>query len=395
MLRILGRRADWELRVGGARGLDRGDLNGRLPRAPPTLLGSTFQVRDLGLYWLPTMPLKLSEFDYNLPEELIARRPLSRRDQSRLMLVDSQKGRIDHHRFRDLPMLLEETDLLVLNDTRVFPARLAARSGNRKVEVLLLRELEPRVWEALIKPARRVPVPGTLYFDGCHLTADVVGTTGSTIRLVRFQDDKDFWGTIERIGRMPLPPYIRRPVDEDSELDRERYQTVFSRETGSVAAPTAGLHFTADLLSHLRHVFLTLHVGYGTFKPVRSEEIEAHSMDSEHYELGLETAARIERQRLSPHRIVSVGSTTTRVLEHVFESHRKVISSQGRTRLFIFPGFQFGVTDCLFTNFHLPRSTLFLLVCAFAGTELIQEAYRQAVQEKYRFYSYGDAMLIV
>ena len=341
------------------------------------------------------MPLKLSDFDYALPKELVAHQPESQRDLSRLMLVDRRKGRIDHYRFRELPRLLGDTDLLVLNNTRVFPARLSARMGVRKVEVLLLQELKPRVWEVLLKPARRVPVSGTLQFDGCHLQATVVGSTRSAIRLVRFQEVEDFWETIQRVGRMPLPPYIKRPDEEHSPVDRERYQTVFAREIGSIAAPTAGLHFTPDLLKGLQHLFVTLHVGYGTFEPIRTEDVDRHSMESEHYQMSEDSAVRIEEQRQSPHRIVAVGSAAARVLEHVFLTHQKIVPSEGSTQLFIFPGFHFQVSDCLLTNFHLPKSTLFILACAFAGTDLLREAYRQAIQEKYRFYSYGDSMLIV
>ena len=341
------------------------------------------------------MPLQLSEFDYSLPDELIARQPVSQRDRSRLMLVDRATGRIEQHSFQELPRLLEDTDLLVLNDTRVVPVRLPARAGKRTLEVVLLRELEAGIWEALVKPGRKAPVSTSLEFDECDLKAEVIGTTASSIRLIRFLEVRGFRDTLERIGRMPLPPYIKRPLRADPQLDRERYQTVFARHSGSVAAPTAGLHFSKDLLSRLEHVFLTLHVGYGTFQPVSTERVEEHEMDAEYYRLDIESAARIREQKSSGRRIGSVGSTSTRVLEQVVLSHGQICRSEAWTSLFIFPGFPFQVVDCLLTNFHLPKSTLFLLVCAFAGTELMQDAYRLAVEREYRFYSYGDAMLIV
>ena len=311
------------------------------------------------------------------------------------MLMDRATGRIEHHGFRQLPRLLEDTDLLVLNDTRVLPTRLRARTGKRALEVVLLREVETGVWEALIKPGRKAPVSTSLEFDECDLKAEVIGSTGSSIRLIRFREARSFRQTLERVGRMPLPPYMKRSLEAQPQLDRERYQTVFARHSGSVAAPTAGLHFIPDLLGRLDHVFLTLHVGYGTFQPLSKERVEEHKMDAEYYRLGRESAARIREQKSGGRRVVSVGSTSTRVLEQVFLLHGQVHRSEACTSLFIFPGFPFQVVDVLLTNFHLPRSTLFLLVCAFAGTELMQEAYRLAVEQEYRFYSYGDAMLVV
>ncbi len=341
------------------------------------------------------MPLQLSDFDYSLPQELIARQPVPDRERSRLMLVDRITGRIEHHSFHRLPRLLKDTDLLVLNDTRVLPVRLRARAGKRALEIVLLREVETGVWEALLKPGRKAPVSTSLEFDECDLKAEVIGTTGSSIRLIRFREVRGFRETLERIGRMPLPPYLKRSLEADSQLDRERYQTVFARHSGSVAAPTAGLHFTRGLLKRLEHVFLTLHVGYGTFQPLSKKGVEEHEMDAEYYRLDLESAARVREQKTRGRRVVSVGSTSTRVLEQVFLSHGQICSSEGWTSLFIFPGFPFQVVDGLLTNFHLPRSTLFLLVCAFAGTELMHAAYRLAVEQEYRFYSYGDAMLIL
>lgn len=339
--------------------------------------------------------LRMTDFDYDLPESLIARRPAKERDGSRLMLVDRKSGEIGHHHFRDLPALLSDTDLLVLNDTRVFPARLDARSGARRFEVLLLREISPNVWEALVKPGRRARISTRLEFDSTGLQAEVIGTTGSSIRLLGFGTTPDVRSRIGKIGRTPLPPYIQRERDEDVALDRERYQTIFARDNGSVAAPTAGLHFTAKLLRSIHHVFVTLHVGYGTFRPVSTEIIEEHRMDSEHYHLSRQTALQLQAQRAAGNRIVAVGSTSTRVLEHVLREEGALSESSGWTDLFIFPGFEFQVVNALITNFHLPRSSLILLVSAFAGRDLIQRAYRVAIEKNYRFYSYGDAMLIL
>lgn len=337
--------------------------------------------------------MQLSDFDYDLPVDRIAQTPSAGRDESRLMVIDRCSGTIRHHHFWELPELLTPKDLIVLNDTRVFPARLIGSVGGKKIEVLLVRSLGSRIWEALLKPARKAPPGQKIRFDK-HLSALVLSSTESPIRILEFCPIDNLDGKIEALGSVPLPPYIRRPNEEKTSQDIERYQTVFGREKGSVAAPTAGFHFTGELLERLNHIFLTLHIGYGTFQPIRGEQLERHRMESEHYRLSTSTAETIKIHKRDGGSIIAVGSTCTRVLEHVYLTHGDLRKDAGCTELFIYPGFSFGVVDSLITNFHLPRSTLFVLVCAFAGQELMQEAYRMAVRENYRFYSYGDAMLI-
>ncbi len=338
--------------------------------------------------------MDLKDFQYELPPGLIAQHPSSRRDQSRLMVVDRTNGSILHRTFRELPELLRTDDLVVLNDTRVFPARLTGRkSTGGRIEVLLLRQLSSRRWEALVRPARRCP-PGTrlVFEEGC-LGAVVQESGQPEKRQLEFHwESGEFPDWLSRLGQVPLPPYIQRPNEE---MDRERYQTVFAARTGSVAAPTAGLHFTRELLGRLNHCEITLHVGYGTFRPVQSDRIEEHRMDAEVYSVGQEAAERIRAERDSGGRIVAVGTTTTRVLEHLMLEHGRIEAEDGSTDLFIYPGFRFQAVDALITNFHLPGSTLLMLVAAFGGKELMDEAYEVAVREEYRFYSYGDAMLIV
>lgn len=340
----------------------------------------------------------LADFDYELPPELIAQHPPSDRASSRLMVLDRKTAGITHARFRDLPSFLTADDLLVLNDTRVFPARLNARREGAAgtIEVLLLKQKEECVWEVLLRPGRKAR-PGTRLIFAPGLEAEVLQPpVGEEMtRLIRFAVSGDFWEHIERIGKMPLPPYIERDASDDSPEDRVRYQTVYARSRGSVAAPTAGLHFTPELLAELRHVQLTLHVGYGTFQPVRTEVVEEHRMHHEEYEIREEAASKIQEQLERGRRIVAVGTTSTRVLEHIYAKHKEIRAERGSTGIFIYPGFVFRVTGALITNFHLPKSTLLLLVSAFAGTELIKWCYQEAIREKYRFYSYGDAMLIV
>jgi len=338
--------------------------------------------------------VKVSDFDYPLPPELIAQYPSEHRDQSRLMVVDRAAQSFEHHRFRDLPHFLSSNDLLILNNTRVIPARLHAhRVGRReKIEVLLLGPVEGDVWEALVRPGKKAR-PGTrLVFRPDQFEATVLESPPSAVRRLRFEYSGEFWDWIEKVGQTPLPPYIARPSTPE---DRERYQTVFASVSGSVAAPTAGLHFTPELLDQISHCKITLHVGYGTFKPVSVETVGEHQMDAEYYEIGSEAATRIVAQQRRDGRLIAVGTTTTRVLEHVFSEHQQIVPSEGWTDLFIRPGFDFGLIQGLITNFHLPRSTLLLLVSAFAGKDLIQACYREAVEREYRFYSYGDAMLIL
>ena len=337
--------------------------------------------------------LKLDDFDYELPRRLIAQRPHSPRDGSRLMVLRREAGTWEHARFADLPDLVSERDLLVLNDSRVLPARLAAvKETGGQVEVLLLDALESQVWRALLKPGRRARAGDLLTVDPELLSIRVLDDPGSAVRRVRLEPAGDIQEVLERVGRTPLPPYIRREVDS---RDREAYQTVYADRPGSAAAPTAGLHFTQALLSRLNHCKITLHVGYGTFQPVVADRVEDHRMHSEYYEVPAEAARTIRRHRRAGGRIIAVGTTSTRVLEQVHHRHGDVVEDRGWTDLFIKPGFEFGVVDGLITNFHLPRTSLLLLVAAFAGRRLWAESYREAVARSYRFYSYGDAMFIV
>ncbi len=310
------------------------------------------------------------------------------------MIVERSTGLIRHRTFRELPEILGPEDLVVLNDTRVFPARLIGhkRTGGQ-IEVLLLRQLGDRRWEALVRPARRCP-PGTrLIFEEDRFEATAQEGGQPEKRRLEFSwASAEFEDWLFRLGKVPLPPYIQRPEDE---TDRKRYQTVYARQTGSVAAPTAGLHFTPELLAQLDHCQITLHVGYGTFRPVQSETIEEHRMDPEHYSIGESSARAIRNRKDSGGRIVAVGTTTTRTLEHVALEKGHIAAGEGSTDLFIYPGFRFQAVDALITNFHLPGSTLLMLVAAFAGREIVRRAYEEAVREEYRFYSYGDAMLII
>jgi len=338
--------------------------------------------------------VRISDFNYPLPSELVAQYPSQQRDDCRLMVVDRRSRSFQHSRFRDLPSFLSPDDLVVLNNSRVIPARLhASREGRQeKIEVFLLRRVEGNVWEALIKPGRKARPGVCLVFEPGRFEARVVEDSPTAVRRLEFKYSGEFRDWINRLGEMPLPPYISRPPQPE---DRQDYQTVFARVDGSVAAPTAGLHFTEGLIRQLHSCEITLHVGYGTFKPISEDQVEGHRMDQEYYEIGQKPAELIQDQLGQKNRIVTVGTTSTRALEHVFAEHQRVVPGQGWTDLFIHSGFSFEVTGALITNFHLPRSTLLLLVSAFAGKELIQECYREAVRQKYRFYSYGDAMLIL
>ena len=337
--------------------------------------------------------LKLDDFDYQLPRRLIAQRPHSPRDGSRLMVVRRKTGAWEHARFADLPDLVSERDLLVLNDSRVLPARLAAvKETGGRVEVLLLDALENHVWRALLKPGRRARAGDLLTVHPELLSIRVLDDPGPAVRQVRLKPAGDLQEVLEQVGRSPLPPYIRREVDS---RDREAYQTVYAARPGSAAAPTAGLHFTEALLARLNHCKITLHVGYGTFQPVVAGRVEDHRMHSEYYEVAAESARRIRRHRKAGGRVIAVGTTSTRVLEQVHLRHGDVVEDRGWTGLFVKPGFEFRGIDGLITNFHLPRTSLLLLVSAFAGNRLLKECYREAVDRGYRFYSYGDAMLIL
>jgi S-adenosylmethionine:tRNA ribosyltransferase-isomerase len=342
--------------------------------------------------------MKVSEFDYYLPKELIAKFPVEPRDSSRLLLLNRKSGKVEHRIFRDIVDYLREGDLLVLNDTKVIPARLYGKlPTGGKVELLLVRQVEPAVWEVMARPARKLKPGREVYFEG-GLKGKVLEYLPEGKRLVEFYlpEGREFMELLSEIGHVPLPPYVER---EERPEDRERYQTVFARKEGSVAAPTAGLHFTKELLKKLENKgviikWVTLHVGPGTFKPVKVERVEEHQMDYESYTVPEETALEVNRAKEEGRRVIAVGTTVVRTLESATEKSGRVKSGEGITNLFIYPGYKFKVVDALVTNFHLPRSTLLMLVCAFAGKEKVLNAYREAVKNGYRFYSFGDAMFI-
>lgn len=345
--------------------------------------------------------MQLSDFDYDLPLELIAQEPVPERSHSRLLRVGRQSGSLSHHSFFDLGSLLPTGCLLVLNDTRVFPARLRGQkeSGGR-IEVLLVHRLTGtcETWEVLCKGGQNVRRGARVHFAP-DLSATWCTTPSEGRGVLEFFPHGNFINLLERFGEVPLPPYIKRPSGTRPQ-DRERYQTVYARHSGAIAAPTAGLHFTPELFAALRRhgietAFLTLHVGAGTFQAVRVGHVEDHAMEEEEYEIPSEALARIVSAKKSGRKIVAVGTTTTRALESACNEHGELRAGRRRTALFIYPGFRFQVIDGLITNFHLPRSTLLMLVSAFAGHELTLKAYTEAVAQRYRFYSYGDAMLIV
>ena len=345
--------------------------------------------------------MHLSDFDFTLPSDLIAQTPAAHRDDSRLMIVDRRQRVIRHDCFANLGNHLSGGDVLVVNDTKVIPARLRGRKAGTGggVEVLLLHEIGAGAWEVLLKPAARTPAGTELEFGAGKLRGRV-GERRDHGAVILYFTPPDILSSLEKFGEVPLPPYIKRQEPAESRaFDLERYQTVYARQPGAVAAPTAGLHFTAELLAGLKRqgvhqAALTLHVGWGTFQPVRSGAIEQHRMGAERYELSAVEAERIQRARELGSRIVAVGTTTTRTLETIGLKGGEVRAENAWSELFIKPGHRFRVVDALITNFHLPRSTLFLLVCAFADRELMLKAYRTAVANQYRFYSYGDAMLI-
>ena len=340
--------------------------------------------------------MKKSDFYFDLPEELIAQTPLERRDASRLLTLDKTTGAVAHHHFYELPQFLRPNDCLVLNDSRVLPARLLGhRSTGGAVEVLLLRDKGDGVWECLTKPGRKTHTGTELSFGDGELTATVVGEVDDGNKLVQFHYKGIFLEVLERLGQMPLPPYIHEQLQ-----DPERYQTVYSRANGSAAAPTAGLHFTKELLEKLQKqgvnlAYVTLHVGLGTFRPVKAEEITDHHMHSEFCMMSAQTAKLLNETHQSGHRIVCVGTTSCRTVESLVEPDGTFREKSAWTEIFIYPGYQFKALDALITNFHLPESTLIMLVSALAGREHILAAYEEAVREKYRFFSFGDAMLIL
>jgi S-adenosylmethionine:tRNA ribosyltransferase-isomerase len=327
-----------------------------------------------------TMSTRLSDYDYELPRQLIAQRPLQRREDSRMMVLDRAEQTVEHRQFRELRTLLRPGDLLVLNDTRVLPARRFSDDG--AVEFLFLERAGPRRWKCLVKPGRKMRVGATAKIDNVTLRVEKIAPDGERI-VVSAEGIDPYAG-----GSMPLPPYINRPSDEK---DTARYQTIFAHAAGAIAAPTAGLHFTSEILSEIPHAFVTLHVGPGTFLPVRSGNIAEHRMHAERFSISPEAATKINKAR----RIVAVGTTTVRALESVRRADGKLLLQEGATDLFIYPPYDFRVVDVLLTNFHLPRSTLLMLASAFAGREFLLRAYEEAIRQRYRFYSYGDCMLIL
>ena len=348
--------------------------------------------------------MKISDFDFTVPDELIAQHPAPKRDGSRMMLIRLDTGKREHLRFSDLPDILGPEYFLVANETRVFPARLhACRPGkNENIEILLLRQDSPKRWLSVTKPGRKTPVGQRLQIG--DITARVFAITESANRVIEFdgfEHGENLFEFFEKIGETPTPPYIKRKDSVDATEDRLRYQTVYARQNGSVAAPTAGLHFTEEVLRRLgaRGVpmyKILLHIGYGTFKPVRVENIEEHEMEPEFYSVDAETAARIRALKNEGRRLVAVGTTSTRCLEYLaLDSYSFDRAASGYCNLFIYPGFEFKALNGLITNFHLPKSTLFMLVSAFAGRELMLDCYREAISLGYRFYSYGDCMLIL
>ncbi len=336
-------------------------------------------------------------FDFELPEELIAQTPLEKRESSRLMVLHRQSGEIEHKHFADVLSYLNPGDCLVLNETKVMPARLygVKEDTGAHIEVLLLKQEENDCWETLVKPAKRVKEGTVLSFGEGRLKATCTGIGEQGGRLLQFSYEGIFYEILDELGEMPLPPYIKERLE-----DRDRYQTVFAREVGSAAAPTAGLHFTEELLQLIRdrgvHIaFITLHVGLGTFRPVAASAIEEHEMHSEYYHMSEETAALLNRVKQDGGRIITVGTTSTRTLETIASQFGEFRAVSGWTDIFIYPGYQFKAIDGLITNFHLPKSTLIMLVSALAGREHVIHAYEEAVKERYRFFSFGDAMLLI
>lgn len=342
--------------------------------------------------------MNIEDFDFDLPEELIAQTPLQERTASRLLVLDRQTKEVNHKHFSDIKSYFKKGDCLVLNDTKVLPARLygVKEDTGAKVEILLLNQREADTWEVLAKPAKKIKVGTTLVFGEGKLKATCLATEEHGGRILEFDYTGIFYEVLDELGEMPLPPYIKEQLPE-----KERYQTVFAREEGSAAAPTAGLHFTNELLEEIEEMgvtiaFITLHVGLGTFRPVSVENIDDHEMHSEFYHMSKETAAILNETKKSNGRIISVGTTSTRTLETIARDHQGAFKeTSGWTDIFIYPPYEFKAIDGLITNFHLPKSTLIMLVSALVDKETILHAYKEAVQERYRFFSFGDAMLIL
>ena len=339
--------------------------------------------------------MKVSEFNYELPEELIAQVPLEKRDESRLMVLDREKQTIEHKVFKDIIDYLEPGDCLVRNNTKVLPARLyGKKETGAHVEFLLLNRIEGDIWESIVRPGNKLHVGTKVIFGDGLLEAEILDTMPGGTRKVQFKYQGIFNEILDKIGLMPLPPYIHEELKEN-----DRYQTVYAKYEGSAAAPTAGLHFTPELLKKIEEkgidiANVTLHVGIGTFRPVKEDTVEAHQMHSEHFYIKEEDCEKINKAKKSGHRVIAVGTTSCRVLETIADDNGYVKPTEGDTQIFIYPGYKFRCLDALITNFHLPQSTLVMLVSALAGKDYIMKAYKEAVEQKYRFFSFGDAMLI-
>lgn len=354
------------------------------------------------------MRTKLSQFAFDLPKELIAQYPAKNRDESRLMVIHRDSGKIEHRIFKDVIEFFDEEDVLIFNNTKVFPARLYGRKEKTgaKIEVFLLRELnsESRLWDVLVDPARKIRVGNKLYFSDDHdndvLVAEVVDNTTSRGRTIRFLydgSDEEFQKELNYLGNTPLPKSIGRPAEE---LDKERYQTIYAKEVGAVAAPTAGLHFSRELMKRLEikgveFAELTLHVGLGTFRSIDVEDLSKHKMDAEFFRIQQECVEKVNQALESKHQACAVGTTSMRAIESAVSAEELLKTAEGWTNKFIYPPYEFSIATSMITNFHLPKSSLLIMVCAFGGYDLIMEAYQQAIKEEYRFFSYGDAMLIL
>lgn len=349
--------------------------------------------------------MKLSQFVFDLPLNLIAQHPAKIRDESRMMVIDRKTGQIDNRHFKDVIDYFNEKDVFVVNNTKVFPARLFGRKERTgaKIEVFLLRELNKtsKLWDVVVDPARKIRVGNKLYFgDYDELVAEIIDNTTSRGRTIRFLwdgNDDDFRQMLGTLGETPLPKHIKRKPDED---DKERYQTVYAKHVGAVAAPTAGFHFSKNLIKRLevkgiRFAETTLHTGLGTFRPIEVEDLTKNKMDAEYYQVEEEACAMVNKARLGRHRICSVGTTTMRALESSYTAEKLLKPSEGWTNRFIHPPYQFNIADSLITNFHLPKTSLLIMVCAFAGYDLTMEAYKKAIKDKYQFFNYGDAMLVI
>jgi S-adenosylmethionine:tRNA ribosyltransferase-isomerase len=343
----------------------------------------------------------ISDFDFDLPDRLIAQHPLDQRDASRMLVLDRDKQNWTDRSFRDLPNFLRAGDLVVLNNTRVFPARLigSRQPTGGRVELFLIREVEPGIWEALARPAKRLAVGSRVGFGSGRLIAEVIEELPEGRRRVRFESAEPIAQAIEELGLTPLPPYIKRD-ETAAPADRERYQTVYARSSGAIAAPTAGLHFTPEIFARVRAAGadlaeITLHVGYGTFEPVRVDDISEHRVAPESFEISVAVATQINRALNEGRRIIAIGTTTVRALESACGDEGKIVAGRGEANITIVPGYEFRVANALLTNFHLPRSSLLVLVSSLAGRDLVLAAYRHAVASDYRFYSYGDCMLII